>query len=242
LKEGAMKRLLPVFRRFIDYVSFGPRRRRRVRGRAHDSSIDVLRGEVVKTVDGDTLQIRDARGFIYDIRLLSIDTPELHYHGVSQGRWAEAAAARLAELLPVGCDVEVRTDEQKFDMYGRVLGYVYSGDLLVNRCLLEEGLAVTYIVAPNLLYAADFSSVVQRSIAERRGMFGDGTVLLPYEFRWSRRRATHARLVGSLSRCEVISLSDRARVPVWDRVFFFDVRDVKPPFALADGAARQDGD
>lgn len=237
-----MKRLLPVFRRFIEYLSLGPRRRRRGgRGRARDMSIDVLHGTVVKTVDGDTLQICDASGLIHDIRLLSIDTPELHYLGASQGRWAEAAAARLAELLPVGCDVEVRTDEQKFDMYGRVLGYVYWGDLLVNRRLLEEGLAVTYIVAPNLLHAADFSAVMQRSIAERRGMFGDGTVLLPYEFRWRRRRATHAQFVGSLSRCEVIALSERARVPVWDRVFFFDFRDVKPPFALVDGAARPEG-
>lgn len=237
-----MKRLLPVFRRFIDSVSFGPRRRRRGRrGRALDSSIDVLRGKVVETVDGDTLRIRDARGGIHTVRLLSIDTPELHYLGVSQGRWAEAAAARLAELLPVGSDVEVRTDEQKYDMYGRVLGYVHSGGRLINRLLLEEGLAVTYIVAPNLMHAADFSAVVRRSIAERRGMFGDGSVLLPYEFRWSRRRTPHARFVGSLSRRVVISLSERARVPIWDRVFFFDVREVKPPFTLAGGEVPREG-
>lgn len=238
-----MKRLLPVFRRFIDYVSWGLRRRRRDRlCRALGSSNGVLRGKVVKTVDGDTLQIRDAQGEIHAVRLLSIDTPERHYLGASQGRWAEAATARLAELLPVGSDVEVRTDEQKCDMYGRVLGYVYSGGQLINRLLLEEGLAVTYIVAPNLMHAADFSAVVRRSIAEQRGMFGDESVLLPYEFRWSRRRATHARLVGSLSRGEVVALSERARIPVWDRVFFFDVRDVKPPFTFAGGEVPRRGD
>ncbi|WP_437597899.1 thermonuclease family protein [Sorangium sp. So ce590] len=166
----------------------------------------------------------------HPIRMLSIDTPETHFLGASQGRWAEAASARLAELLPEGAEVEIQTDEQPFDAYGRVLAHVLSGGRLINQQLLEEGLAITYIVAPNLRHAQELSEAARRSFTERRGMFSDTSLLLPYEFRWSMRGQSSAKLVGSLSKGEVFALSERERVPCWDRVFFFDVRDVKEPF------------
>ncbi|WP_437673025.1 thermonuclease family protein [Sorangium sp. So ce131] len=233
-----MTGLLPVYRRFIDYVSLVAGRRR-LRS-APELSGDSFRGQVVKVVDGDTIRVRDEIGVLRGVRLLSIDTPETHFLGASQGRWAEAAAARLSELLPVGAEVEIQTDVQKFDSYGRVLGFVLSGGQLVNRQLLEEGLAATYIVAPNLRHARDFCEVARRSFTEKRGFFSDPSVQLPYEFRWSLRGRSHARLVGSLSRGQVFELSERDQVPCWDRVFFFDVRDVRAPFVRAeDGRARE---
>ncbi|KYF83715.1 nuclease [Sorangium cellulosum] len=232
-----MTGLLPGIRRFIGYVSLVSRRRLR---RAPDLPGATFRAAVVRTVDGDTLHVRDERGVDHPIRMLSIDTPETHFLGASQGHWAEAAAARLAELLPEGAEVEIQTDEQPCDAYGRVLAYVLSGGRLINRQLLEEGLAVTYIVAPNLRHAQDFSEAARRSFTERRGMFSDPDLLLPYEFRWSMRGQSSAKLVGSLSRGEVFDLSERERVPCWDRVFFFDARDVRAPFVriATDGRAR----
>jgi micrococcal nuclease len=44
------------------------------------------------------------------------------------------------------------------------------------------------------------------------------------------RGQSSAKLVGSLSRGEVLALSERERVPCWDRVFFFNARDVREPF------------
>ncbi|WP_437731999.1 thermonuclease family protein [Sorangium sp. So ce1335] len=231
-----MTGLLPGFRRFIGYVSLVSRRRRL--RRAPDLPGARFPATVVRTVDGDTLHVRDERGVTHAVRMLSIDTPETHFLGASQGYWAERAAARLSELLPEGADVEIQTDEQPCDAYGRVLGYVISGDRLINRVLLEEGLAMTYIVAPNLLHAQDLSEAAQRSFTARRGMLGDPSVLLPYEFRWSLRGQSSAKLVGSLSRGEVLDLSERERIPCWDRVFFFDVRDVKDPFVRAEPARR----
>ncbi|WP_437741350.1 thermonuclease family protein [Sorangium sp. So ce302] len=221
-----MAGLLPEFRRFIDYVSLVSRRR----GLRRELPGDRFLAEVVRTVDGDTLRVRDEHGVIHPVRMLSIDTPETHFLGASQGYWAELAAERLSELLPDGAEVEIQTDEQPFDAYGRVLGYVLSRGRLINRQMLEEGLATTYIVAPNLRHARELSEAARRSFAERRGMFGDASVLLPYEFRWRMRGQSSAKLVGSLSRGEVVDLAERERVPVWDRVFFFDAKDVKAPF------------
>ncbi|WP_437965911.1 thermonuclease family protein [Sorangium sp. So ce260] len=223
-----MTGLLPGFRRFIGYVSLVSRRRRL--RRAPDLPGDSFRAEVVRTVDGDTLHVCDERGVNHPIRMLSIDTPETHFLGASQGRWGEAAAARLAELLPEGAEVEIQTDEQPCDAYGRVLAYVLSGGRLINQQLLEEGLAMTYIVAPNLRHAQALSEAARCSFTEQRGMFSDPSLLLPYEFRWSMRGQSSAKLVGSLSRGQVFDLSERERVPCWDRVFFFDARDVREPF------------
>jgi micrococcal nuclease len=223
-----MKGLLPGFRRLIGYLS-EVAQRRRLR-RAPDLPGDRFRGQITRVVDGDTLQLHDEGGVRRHVRLLSIDTPETHFFGRSQGRWAEVAAARLRELLPVGCEVEIQVDEQRFDSYGRVLGHVHAGGQLINLQMIEEGLAAPYIVAPNLRHARDFSEAARRSFTERRGMFSDPSVLLPYEFRWSIRGGAHARAVGSLSRGEVFDLSEREQVPFWDRVFFFDVRDIRPPF------------
>lgn len=226
-----MKGLLPGFRRFFSYLS-EVAGRRRLR-RAPELPGDRFRGQIAKVVDGDTLHLHDESGVLRHVRLLSIDTPETRFLGKSQGHWAEVAAARLRELLPVGTEVEIEVDEQRFDAYGRVLGYVYAGGELINLKLIEEGLAVPYIVAPNLRHARAFSEAARRSFTERRGMFSDPSVLLPYEFRWSLRGRAHAKAVGSLSTGEVFDLSERERVPSWDRVFFFDVRDIRPPFVRA---------
>ncbi|WP_437956226.1 thermonuclease family protein [Sorangium sp. So ce119] len=235
-----MTGLLPGFRRFIGYVSLVARRRRL--REPPDLPGPRFPATVVRTVDGDTLHVCDERGVDHAIRMLSIDTPETHFLGASQGYWAEMAAARLSELLPEGAAVEIQTDEQPCDAYGRVLGYVISGGQLINRLLLEEGLAMTYIVAPNLLHAQELSEAARRSFSARRGMFGDPSVLLPYEFRWSMRGQSSAKLVGSLSRGEVFDLSEREQVPCWDRVFFFDARDVKEPFVrIAPARRARDG-
>ncbi len=235
-----MKGLLPLFRSFVVHVSEASRARWRRGSPALPSA--RFGAKVVRTVDGDTLKVCDEKGVFHDVRLLSVDTPETHYLGSSQGPWAESAAARLSELLPSGSDVEIETDEQQCDAYGRVLGYVHARGKLVNRQLLQEGLAATYIVAPNLRHARDLCEVARRSFVARRGMFGDSSVLLPYEFRWSKRGSAHAKRVGSLSRGEVFPLSQRERVPCWDRVFFFDVRDIRSPFVPVLGEPRGTGE
>lgn len=231
-----MKGFVPVFRRLIGDVpaGFGGRRRR---GADLAQDIESIVGRVVKTVDGDTLHVRGEDDILYKVRLLSIDTPETHFLGASQGYWGERAASRLAELLPVGHRVEVRTDQQKCDVYGRVLGYVYAGTKFINRQMLQEGLAVNYIIYPNLLHAEEFSRIVEKCVGEQRGMFHDPRLQIPYEFRWSTRGQIHTRYVGALSDHQVFPVAEREHIPVWDRVFFIERAEVQAPFQMA----RDDG-
>jgi micrococcal nuclease len=229
-----MRRLLPAFRRLVGGEHAGAGRRGDI-----EPDVESIRGKVSKVSDGDTIHVCDERGRRYRIRLLSIDTPETHFFGASQGYWGERASDRLAELLPLGSEVEVRTDAQKCDIHGRVLGYVYSGARFINRQMLAEGLAVNYVIAPNLLHAEEFAEVVKKSSVLDRGIFGDPHLQIPYEYRWSRRKRIHVRYVGSVSCHEVYQVAQRELVAVWDRVFFNRAEEVCEPFTLVRGRERR---
>ena len=96
---------------------------------------DDERGTVVHVRDGDTVEL--AGGDV--VRLVQIDAPEL-----SQGEcYAPEARAVLRALLPAGASVRVVEDGRldRADRFGRRLAYVFRGDRLVNRELVERGAA-----------------------------------------------------------------------------------------------------
>ncbi len=95
----------------------------------------IIHGTVERVVDGDTVRVIIPEGSA-SIRVLGIDTPETHYHGKSQGRWAEAATEYLQRALPKGENVKLVFDVEPCDAYGRFLAYVETGKIDVG---LEEG-------------------------------------------------------------------------------------------------------
>ncbi|MBI4226455.1 thermonuclease family protein [Candidatus Roizmanbacteria bacterium] len=83
---------------------------------------------VVRVVDGDSLDLKDGRR----IRLLGIDAPE-------RGKCMfEAGKAKLEEMV---LGKRVRLEDIVTDDYGRNLANVFVGNILVNKVLVEEGLA-----------------------------------------------------------------------------------------------------
>lgn len=103
--------------------------------------------EVLKVVDGDTLEVRVAiwlgQDVVTHVRLLGIDTPELR--GKCEAEKARAAAARdLLRTLVEGQAVTLR--DVTYDKYGgRVLALVAGtdGKPLADR-LIAAGLARAY--------------------------------------------------------------------------------------------------
>jgi endonuclease YncB( thermonuclease family) len=94
------------------------------------ASADIL------VIDGDTISCRGKH-----IRLLGLDTPELHTyceHGI-----AVAAKTRLQELLAPPHRVLIR-ENRKLDKYGRTLAVVLSDGKDVAPVLIGEGLAHPY--------------------------------------------------------------------------------------------------
>lgn len=115
---------------------------------------------VTRVVDGDTLKIEYENGTADTVRLLGIDTPEVHvendptkFEGVPDtvaGQEClrdigEDASAFMKERL-AGATVELRMDDaaDTRDSYGRLLAYVYDDDTNLNYVLIDQGYARTY--------------------------------------------------------------------------------------------------
>lgn len=86
----------------------------------------TYKGEILRVVDGDTLDFVIDLGFrVYTnirVRLLGINAPERH---TEKGR---EVTQYLSNLLPVGTELTVTTYKDPTDKYGRWLAIVSSPD------------------------------------------------------------------------------------------------------------------
>lgn len=118
--------------------------------------------------DGDTLRLADGRR----VRLLGIDTPEMnHRRGLPQPL-ARQALARTQSLLPRGGLVRLTRDRQTRDRYGRELAHAFRPDgSSVEETLLREGLAVAFILPPNVAMADCLLAAERDARSARRGLW-----------------------------------------------------------------------
>lgn len=193
----------------------------------------TLEGVVSQFADGDTIHVningRDAK-----VRLLGIDTPETHFMNQSQGYWGEKAAERTAELIKEGDNVKIEFDREPCDQYGRILGYVWKGDVNINKQLLAEGLAVSYCIAPNEYRSVEFAKVVRESMQNHIGVFSDPDFVPPYLWRLGVEHKKPTRFVGNLFDHKVYRPDSYDLVPVSDRIFFTKFEDIVPPYHFED--------
>jgi micrococcal nuclease len=195
-----------------------------------DTKIDntaVIQGGV----DGDTVHITVSSG-TYSVRFLGIDTPETHFQGKSQGKWGDAAAAKMGELLPVGTQVRLEFGAEACDEHGRVLADIWVGNLHTNAEMVRLGLAVNYCVAPEFKYCDEFARDVQNAIDQKLGMFSDPTMELPYDFRRRISKKEQRSYVGNLQTKVVLPPGHQNDTPVADRVFFFTPDLIQAPYHL----------
>ena len=103
----------------------------------------------IRVVDGDTVDLSVDLGFnihmAHRFRLRGIDTPEIF--GVSKEsaefERGQASKVRMQELL-MGKDLELKTEKDRTDKYGRYLTTIMVDGVDVGQTLLDEGLASQY--------------------------------------------------------------------------------------------------
>lgn len=107
------------------------------------------RATCIRVVDGDTVDLSVDLGFnihmAHRFRLRGVDTPEIF--GVpkesAEFERGSAAKARVQELL-MGKDLEVKTEKDRTDKYGRYVADIWVDGVDVGQALLDEGLASQY--------------------------------------------------------------------------------------------------
>lgn len=108
--------------------------------------------EIIKVVDGDTIDILIDLGFnvIYKerIRLANIDTPEVNSRNDQEKLLGNDAKEYLSVWLKNQNILKIKTT--KDDKYGRILGEIYGdNNICVNELLVEHGYAWVYSINTN---------------------------------------------------------------------------------------------
>ena len=121
---------------------------------------NLERIEIRRIIDGDTVDLDDGRR----LRFIGINTPERE-----QPFYEEATA--LNRRLTEGKDVYLELDQEHEDHYGRLLGYVWAGDVMVNLALVVNGYANVLFVPPNDRYEEPFRKAEADAKKAGRGIW-----------------------------------------------------------------------
>lgn len=134
-------------------------------------------------IDGDTIELMDGRL----VRYLGIDAPEVRRRARpgdrerqtgGEHRWVVdpesfgLAATEANQRLVEGKSVRLEYDVETRDRFGRLLAYVYVGEVMVNEELLTLGFARPLAIAPDTKYVERFRARAEEARRERRGLWG----------------------------------------------------------------------
>ncbi len=101
----------------------------------------TIKSKVARVIDGDTFVLADSQ----HVRMLGVNTPEIERLGKPAEAFADSAFHFIRALL-LGKFVKLTFDEKTYDMFGRLLAYVWLIDLsgkdslFIQADLLKTGL------------------------------------------------------------------------------------------------------
>ena len=124
-------------------------------------------GAVTKVVDGDTIRVGLSDGD-WSVRLIGINTPEVGQY------YFEEARDKMEELVS-GKAVLLQKDVSETDRYGRLLRYVYIGDLFVNAEMVKQGYAQAATYPPDVKYADLFVSLEREARESGVGLWAQAS-------------------------------------------------------------------
>ncbi len=137
----------------------------------HERPESALSVQVVRTIDGDTIQVCCINGRREKVRYIGVNTPETKHPRKDVeyfGEEASEANRKLVEDKTVVLEFHV---EQR-DRYGRLLAYVFLKDgTFVNAWLVENGYAQVMTVPPNVKHQNTFLKLQREAREAGRGLW-----------------------------------------------------------------------
>jgi endonuclease YncB( thermonuclease family) len=126
------------------------------------SIIGSASGQVDRIIDGDTFETNDGE----KVRLIGINAPE------TSDVFGPEATQHLANLIS-GKQIELVADRQGDgrDRYGRLLRYVFVGDMDVNYRMIADGYATAYLKF-SFTQADKYRSAQEYAMQQKVGMWG----------------------------------------------------------------------
>jgi micrococcal nuclease len=116
-------------------------------------------------IDGDTILVAFKNNREERVRMILIDTPETKHPHLGVEPFGPEASKYTKEKL-YGKEVQLETDVQQRDKYGRLLAYIWVNGELYNEELINNGLARVAVFPPNTKYVRIFRSL--QAIARKK--------------------------------------------------------------------------
>ena len=127
--------------------------------------------QVVRVIDGDTIQVCCIARKREKVRYIGINTPETK-HPTKGVEYYGKEAAKANRKLVEDKTVILTFDVEQRDRYGRLLAYVFLEDgTFVNAWLVEHGFAQVMTVPPNVKHQELFLKLQREARDEGRGLW-----------------------------------------------------------------------
>lgn len=128
---------------------------------------------VTGVIDGDTIKIT-YEGVEETVRLIGMDTPETVHPSKPVQCFGEEASNKIKELVE-GKSVSIMFDNTQGmrDKYGRLLLYIWTDDVFVNKKMIVEGYAHEYTYSTPYLYQDEFKAAENQAREDKTGLWGD---------------------------------------------------------------------
>ena len=136
---------------------------------------EIIRGQVIKVADGDTLTLLGDSNKKIRIRLAGIDTPE------RKQPFGNSAKKILAKLV---FQKKILIETQTKDRYGRTVGVIFLDNQNINNELVRQGMAWVYkkYTDNETLYELE-----NKAKTKRIGLWADENPIAPWDWRRGKR-------------------------------------------------------
>ena len=137
------------------------------------SSLSIT-GNVVKVVDGDTVDV-SIKGNVKRIRLLGVNTPEtVDPRKPVECFGKEASNKTKTELLDKNVTLEQDPTQADIDKYGRLLRYIYLEDgTNYNKKIIVDGYAYEYTYETPYKFQKEFKEAQKFAEENRKGLWAE---------------------------------------------------------------------
>jgi micrococcal nuclease len=130
---------------------------------------EALDARVTRVVDGDTIVVTLGTA-LETVRYIGVNAPEVHHPRRGEEPGGREATA-VNRGLVLGRQVRLELDVRTRDRYGRLLAYVWVGDVMVNAELVRQGYAQVMTVPPNVRHQELFLKLQRDARASGRRLW-----------------------------------------------------------------------
>lgn len=130
------------------------------------SSSRISSALVTEVIDGDTIRLKTGE----TVRYIGIDTPETKHPHKPVECFGKEATQKNIELV-LGRNVRLIKDVSDVDKYGRLLRYVYVGDVFINKELVRQGYAYATAFPPDIAQQAVLDAAQKDAQREVLGLW-----------------------------------------------------------------------